>query len=326
MKTLTLLFLGFLAGSALAATEEQINKTFQVAPGGVLVVDVDFGAIVVNTNSADSVTVNVWRRVSRGSSAKEQKFFTDNPVAFVQEGGTLTVRSRVKEDGWFRWFGGFGRRNEARYTILVPARFDARLTTAGDGITVSNLTGAVKAGTSGGALRFAQLTGSLEGTTSGGGIHVTDCAGPVKIQTSGGGIEVLGGSGSLNGDTSGGAITVRKFKGPVSVGTSGGGITVEEIAGAVTGDTSGGSIHAVMLSPLTGDVSLATSGGGVTVKVPADAAFNLDAETSGGGVSCDLPVTAKGAFEHDRIKGTVNGGGPVLRLRSSGGGIHVQKL
>lgn len=326
MKRLTLLLLSFLAGSALAATEEQLNKTFQVASGGALVVDVDFGAIEVNTNSADSVSVNVWRRVARGSAAKEQKFLTDNPVTFVQEGGTLTVRSRVKEGGWSRWFGGSGRRNEARYTILVPARFDARLTTAGDGITVSNLTGAVKAVTSGGALRFARLHGPLDGDTSGGGIRVTECEGTVKIQTSGGGIDVLGGSGSLNGDTSGGAITVKKFKGPVAVGTSGGGITLEEIAGAVKGDTSGGSIHAVLLSPLPGEVSLATSGGGVTVKVPADAAFNLDASTSGGGVSSDFLLTTKSALEPDRIKGTVNGGGPALQLESSGGSIHVQKI
>jgi DUF4097 and DUF4098 domain-containing protein YvlB len=94
----------------------------------------------------------------------------------------------------------------------------------------------------------------------------------------------------------------------------------------VKGDTSGGSIHAVLLAPLPGDVSLSTSGGGVTVKVPAEAAFNLDAESSGGGVYCDLPVTTQGKLKSDRLKGPVNGGGPILRLKTSGGGIQVQKL
>jgi DUF4097 and DUF4098 domain-containing protein YvlB len=111
------------------------------------------------------------------------------------------------------------------------------------------------------------------------------------------------------------------------VDTSGGGITIENVRGMVKGNTSGGSIHAVLLSPVPGDVSLSTSGGGVTVKVPADAAFNLDAESSsGGGVHCDLPVMVQGKREHDELKGTVNGGGPVLHLETSGGGVHVQKL
>ena len=323
---LTLLVLALTSSVAFAATGEQTNKTFQVAPGGKLVVDVNFGSIDVNTNSSDAVVVSVWRKVTRGSTEQEQKFLSENPVVFVQEGNTVTVRCRPNLKEKFHWFSGFENHNEAKYTIQVPAQFNARLNTSGGGIAVSNLTGEVKADTSGGGLRFAQLHGPLNGETSGGGIHVTDCEGPIKIQTSGGGITVTGGSGSLDGDTSGGAITVKTFMGPVSMHTSGGGITIDNVAGQIKGDTSGGSILASLLSPLPGDVNLFTSGGGVTVKVPAAVAFNLDAETSGGGVSCDLPVTVEGKPEHNRIKGPVNGGGPIVKLGTSGGGIHVEKL
>ena len=323
---LTLFLLALTSCAALAATEEQTNKTFQVSSGGTLVVDVDFGSIDVSTNATDAVAVNVWRKVTRGSAEKEQKFLSENPVVFVQEGNTVTIRCRPKVTETFHWFSSFRNRNEAKYIIQVPARFNARLNTSGGGIAAGDLAGEVKADTSGGGLRFARLRGPVNGNTSGGGIHVTDCEGPVKIHTSGGGIEVTGGTGSLDGDTSGGAISVKAFKGPVSMHTSGGGITIENIAGTIKGDTSGGPIYAVLLSPLPGDVSLFTSGGGVTVEVPADAAFNLEAETSGGGVSCDLPVTVQGKLENNRIKGPVNGGGPVLRLGTSGGGIHVQKL
>ena len=323
---LTLLVLALTTCAALAATEEQTNKTFQVTSGGTLVVDVNFGSIDVSTNSTDAVAVNVWRKVTRGSAEQEQKFLMENPVVITQDGNTVTVRCRPNLKESFHWFGGFGNRNEAKYSIQVPAQFNARLKTSGGGIAVSNLTGEVKADTSGGGLRFAQLHGSLNGDTSGGGIHVSDCQGPIKIHTSGGGIEVAGGSGSLDGDTSGGAITVKSFKGPVSMHTSGGGITMDNVAGQIKGDTSGGSILAVLLSPLPGDVSLYTSGGGVTVKVAGTTAFNLEAETSGGGVSCDLPVTVQGKPEHNRVKGPVNGGGPVVKLGTSGGGIHVEKL
>jgi len=324
MKPIALLLL-LASGTAFAASEENINKTFPVASGGSLVVDVDFGSIDVSTNAApDEITVAVWRKVTRKNEAGEERFLAENPVAIVQEGNTVTVRSEHREER-LGWFGGWRNRNEAKYTIHVPAQFSAKLHTSGGGIAVSDLTGEVKAHTSGGGLHFTRVHGPLNGDTSGGGVSVADCEGTIKIHTSGGGIDVTGGNGSLNGDTSGGGVKVRNFAGPASVETSGGGITIENVQGAVEGSTSGGSINAVLLSPVPGEVTLSTSGGGVTVKVPDNAAFNIDARTSGGGVTCDLPVTVQGKIEHGHLKGVVNGGGPAVVLRSSGGGIHIKK-
>lgn len=310
--------------TALAATEEQLNKRFPVEPGGTLVVDVDLGGIVVTTNAANEVAVDVWRKVTRKSKADEEAFLRDRPVTFTHEGNTVTVRSHAKTKVSWSW--GEGGRTEGKYTITVPARFNAQLKTSGGGIEVNDLTGDVKTHTSGGGLRFARLRGPLDGDTSGGGIHVADCEGTLKIHTSGGGIDVAGGAGSLDGDTSGGSVKVRDFRGPAHVETSGGGITVENVAGKVDGSTSGGSVSAVLPAPLPDDVRLSTSGGGVTVRVPENAAFNLDAETSAGRASSDLPVTIVGKAEHSRLKGAVNGGGKALVLRSSAGSIRVKKL
>ena len=132
--------------------------------------------------------------------------------------------------------------------------------------------------------------------------------------------------GPLNGGTSGGGVTVKNFHGFVSVESSGGGITIENVVGKLRAETSGGPINAVLPSPIPDEVSLESSGGGVTVKVAPDAAFNLDAEASGGGVSCELPIARQGKKEHGEMKGPVNGGGPAVKLESSGGGIHVKKL
>jgi DUF4097 and DUF4098 domain-containing protein YvlB len=77
---------------------------------------------------------------------------------------------------------------------------------------------------------------------------------------------------------------------------------------------------------LEGDVRLSTSGGGVTVVVSEHAAFSLDAATSAGRVTSDLPVTVIGKVERDRLKGTVNGGGKSVVLRSSAGSIRLKKL
>jgi hypothetical protein len=313
--------------AAFAATEEQINTNFNVAPGGTLIVNVDFGSITVGTNAASKVTVDVWRRVGRKNEADEQKFLQDYPVQFAQEGATVTVRAQHSgTDGWLRWSWSGRNRNEAKYTIHVPVQFNVQLRTSGGSISVSDLTGHTEADTSGGGLNFTRLHGPLDGDTSGGGIQVADCEGKLKIHTSGGGITVIGGSGTLDGDTSGGPVKVKAFQGNTHVGTSGGGITIENVVGEIDGSTSGGGISAVLPSPLLHAVDLSTSGGGVIVRVPETAAFELDAETSGGGVSSELPITVVGNIGHGHLKGAINGGGKTVRLRSSGGGIHVKKL
>jgi DUF4097 and DUF4098 domain-containing protein YvlB len=320
---LTSFLLLLTALAAVAATEEQLNQRFTVESGGQLVVDVNFGSIDVVTHASAEVVVDVWRKITRKNKADEEEFLKDHPVTFSQDGNTVTVRCRRKGVGGWSWGGR--SRMQGKYTITVPAQFDAQLKTSAGSIAVSDLAGEVKANTSGGGLRFAHLRGPLDGDTSGGGIHVTDCEGKLKIHTSGGGIDVRGGSGSLDGHTSGGSVVVKGFEGDARVGTSGGGLTIENVVGPVEGSTSGGSVSAVLPSPLPGNVKLSTSGGGVTVVVPAEAAFDLDASTSAGRVSSDLPVTVVGKVARDRLEGTVNGGGKSVVLRSSAGSIHLKK-
>src|SRR5262249_45164175 len=150
---------------------------------------------------------------------------------FEQDGNTVKIYSHPKSKSK-NWSRG-NQRTEGKYTITVPAAFNARLRTAGGAVSVNDLKGEVKAETSGGAFRFARLHGTLDATTSGGAIHVNDCEGPLKVRTSGGRIDVTGGSGSLDGETSGGPVTVKDFRGPARVGSSGGGIDIENVTGKV---------------------------------------------------------------------------------------------
>ena len=324
MKTLfALLVLSVCTVSA--ATEEKTNKTFTATSGGNLVVEVGFGSIEVVANpDRTDVSVDVWRKITRWSSADEENYLKENPIDLVQDGNTVTVRA--PQHMTWSWFGSWHNRNEANYIIHVPGNFNVTLKTSGGSITATAVSGSVKANTSGGSLRFTGIHGSVDGHTSGGSIKTADCDGEIRIGTSGGSIEVAEGCGSLRGDTSGGSITVKSFKGPVSVDTSGGGITVENIQGKINGHTSGGSVHAILLAPIPGDVDLSTSGGGITATVAPDAAFTLDASTSGGGVDCDLPLTVQGKIQRSRVTGTVNAGGPSVCLHTSGGSIHIRKI
>src|SRR6266853_6105267 len=148
-----------------AQTEEKINKRFAVQPGGKIVVDVDFGSMDIGTNGTSGVVADVYRKVTRKNKADEEEFLREHAVTFTQEGDTVTIHSRAKtkSTGWWRGT----HRTEGKYTLTVPAQFNAQLKTSGGSIAVTDITGTVNSSTSGGGLRFTRLHGSLDGDTSG---------------------------------------------------------------------------------------------------------------------------------------------------------------
>ena len=322
--TLSLVLLLATALALTDQTEEKITKRFPVQPGGTIVVDVDFGAIDVSTNADNEVVVDVHRRVSRGSQAEEEEFLAERPVTITPEGNTVSVLSVAQAPG--KRSPGGNQRTEAKYTISVPAQFNAQLKTAGGTVAVSDLTGEVKAASKGGGLQFARLHGPLDAGTTGGAIRVVNCEGEQQVKTSGGGIDVAGGKGSFEGKTSGGPVKVKDFQGAVQVKTSGGEINIDNVTGKIDGKTSGGGITASFASPLSEEVNLMSSAGGVTLRVAENSAFDLDASTSAGSVKSELAVDSTGKPSPNHLKGPVNGGGKPVILRTSAGSIHVRKL
>jgi hypothetical protein len=326
MKTslTTLILVSLTTLTAVAATEEKIHETRAAKPGGKLVVDVDFGTITVAPGDSDKVVVDAYRKVDASSKEKEQEYLAAAPLTVATEGDTVVVRARRKNNalGSQVWNLLSHTNTEGRYTIQVPATFNADLETAGGDVSAKNLIGTVKAGTSGGDLNFEGIHGRLDAETSGGDITVTACEGPLEVETSGGRIEATGGSGSLRVQTSGGAVTVANFAGDTKVESSGGKLRLANVSGKLSGEISGGEIDAILSSPVAGDVRLETSAGAIRVVAPANAALNVDAETGTGGVTTDLPI-ANTKASRDSLKGTINGGGKTLVLRTGAGSIGI---
>ena len=138
---------------ARAETTENLEKTFTIKPGGQLVVEVDFGAIEVTTHAGDQVSIHV----SRGTKADEQAFLQDCPVTLTQEGDTVNVHS--KSEAKNIWSSHGRQRTKGKYTIAVPAQFNARLKTSGGDIEVRDVQGELKVNTSGGGI---EVTGGGE--------------------------------------------------------------------------------------------------------------------------------------------------------------------
>jgi hypothetical protein len=322
LTTLTLVSLATLTASA--ATEENKHETRPAKPGGTLVVDVDFGWIAVSPGQNNQVVIDAHRKVEMSSKEKEQEYLAAAPITITTEGDKIILRAIHQHDSlgkqFWRMMGH--SRTEGHYAIKVPANFNLDLDTSGGDVSANGVTGNVKADTSGGDLNFAQIHGDLHADTSGGDIVAKDCEGKTSLDTSGGRIEVTGGRGNLDVDTSGGNVSVLNRAGDTNVESSGGKLRLGNISGKLVAETSGGSVSAILSNPVAGDVRLETSGGGITVVTPPNAALTIDAETSAGGIRSDLPISRLSADE-DSLKGTLNGGGTKLVLRSSAGSIEI---
>jgi hypothetical protein len=328
MKTLpTLAFTLLLTASAFAADKETtggfIRKTFTVAPGGKLTIRADRGSIDVKTANTDKVEIEVTREPGRGAAAD---ILEKHQVTFSQEGNDVLVEAKMPSMKNGGWFGGNGNNLKVRYDVTVPSKYNVALKSSGGSITVKDLEGEARSETSGGSLKFGQIKGRVIGHTSGGSINVMGATEDVDIETSGGSIHVGDTGGNVVAKTSGGSIHVGDVKGSVTANTSGGGIEVNGAAGPVNAHTSGGPIRATITQQPTGACSFETSGGGIEIKMASNVAVDVDAQTSGGSVSTEFPMTVQGEMKRNHLQSKLNGGGPKVKLGTSGGSIRIKKL
>lgn len=299
---------GLLTGSSLFAAgkiERVVEKTFSVNGAGLLRVETSGGGVRVAQGSGTEVKVVARQKIRADSEAEADELLKKLTLTMEQSGNDVALASKYESrPAGFR-FGSWPP-VQVEFTVTVPATFSVDLRTSGGGIIVGDLKGTADVRTSGGGIVLGRIGGTVKARTSGGGITLAEAGADVDL------------------DTSGGGIAVGRVAGAAWLGTSGGSIKIELVENALQAHTSGGGIHARIAGPLRAECSLSTSGGSVQVEVDKAAAFQLDASTSGGHVDANgLTMTVKKS-DRSRLAGDVNGGGPLLKLRSSGGGIGIR--
>ena len=124
-----------------------------------------------------------------------------------------------------------------------------------------------------------------------------------------------------------GAIEASDVSGSHRVETTNGHIRLARCAGDLDAETTNGGIEAELTSVTAGHVvRLETTNGGINARLPRKLAASLDASTTNGGIESDLPVASRGKLDKHSLRGTINGGGPDLRMRTTNGSIHIQGI
>jgi hypothetical protein len=255
--------------SAAQVVERRLERTFDVAAGSLVAVNITGGPIAVETGPGRSARLVLEQRVDRVSSdAEADRALADYEITAVQDGGTVTLTGRRRRDADREWRRN-GPRVALRAILTIPADVRVDLDTSGGSISVrGDRTAAVRADTSGGGITVDGGRADFDLDTSGGSIRVGRVQGNVRASTSGGSITVdyVGPTASdVRLDTSGGGIRVgvdRAAKLDIDASTSGGSVDVENLpfdtrnirrsravgsinggGGRLTADTSGGSIE-----------------------------------------------------------------------------------
>jgi|SRR5581483_4748428 len=325
------------APALLADTEDSVRRSVPIEGSSHFVLSAEFGAIRIQPGATGFAEVEIRFRGKPHSRAEFDRMLRDFALDVTPEGSRTRVEGRFK-NGWRPASSLLSGRNwchddrcleytwlrHIEYRVSLPRQMSVDLSTSGGSIQVGDLTGAVAARTSGGSLSFGRIDGAVNGSTSGGSITLAASKGKAVLHTSGGTIRIEESAGEVDAETSGGSIHVNRAGGRVRARTSGGGISIRDCTGAIDASTSGGNVTASLLAQPAEESRLSTSGGSIRVDLASNARVEVEASTSGGSVSTDFPVSSR-SRDRSSLRAAINGGGPLLQLRTSGGGIQIRR-
>jgi hypothetical protein len=226
---------------------------------------------------------------------------------------------------------------------------DLSVRTGGGEVRLGQIGRTVRCSSGGGSISVDSVGGEAGLNTGGGEIHIREARGPVRANTGGGNIRVDRGGGPVTASTGGGLIDVGQAEGPVAAETGAGSIKVrsaqgvrcESGAGAIQllgaygrlrAATGMGSILAELAAgkPLEDSV-LSTASGDITVFIPSNLAVTIQALTDSPGfrrIISDFPeirLEAGSRGARAEAQGSLNGGGPLLKLSVSEGTIYLRR-
>jgi TonB family protein len=278
-----------------------------------------------------------------------QTFDVGGTATLVTEGGNIVGGSIGTN--FIRGQGTRGRGNVTRLVGKLQTQGghiqvddvagDLTAFTAGGHINTGRIFGEANLQSGGGHIRSAAIDGRAELATEGGNITVGKAEKLVTVKTGGGQIDFGEVRGSVRAQTGGGGIRVMYVAGPMDVESSGGSICLTRVSGSVRAATDSGTITA-WINPeaerhsetvnLPGASQLTSGEGDIVVFLPKNLAANIEAIVENGGarrIEADPALAlqiAKVSQSSGAVKAwtTLNGGGAVLKLKTTGGKIKLQ--
>jgi DUF4097 and DUF4098 domain-containing protein YvlB len=129
---------------------------------------------------------------------------------------------------------------------------------------------------------------------------------------------------NLKVDNTNGSITATELSGEIDLETTNGRIEVVRCSGSVDAETTNGAISVELVQVRSGrPMSFETTNGRINLSVPSNMAADIDASTTNGRIESEIPITTKSSSKRS-LRGSLNGGGTDITLRTTNGGISIR--
>ncbi|MDY7075560.1 MAG: DUF4097 family beta strand repeat-containing protein [Chloroflexota bacterium] len=343
--------------------KDTLQETFVVDGPAVLDLEADLGDVTVTGSDGDEVEVvanlNLW-----GANEEDARRQVD--VQMTQTGNRITVRVVRPETIYIGIVNITGSRADFEIRVPFETSLQLEtdsgdlavgdvtgameLETSFGNIQIEDVSGAVSARSSSGDITLVGLSdgGDLEAETDFGKMILrniiadsltahsdsgdiqaeevelngaldleTDFGDVVAVSVDATSYRLVSGSGSLTLDGCSSLLDLKTDFGDIEVRNA--------TEAALTLKTSSGRVYFSGSLDAEGDHRVESEFGDVHVILPADAAFDLEAETDFGSIETDFAVTVS-QFEEKHLTGQVNGGGPLLWMKTSSGDITLESI
>jgi Toastrack DUF4097 len=212
---------------------------------------------------------------------------------------------------------------------------DFTLSSGGGDVHINNIAGQARINMGGGKVYIGTAKGSTI-ETGAGGIEVRKCDGDLNASTAGGNLNFGDVSGAVRADTGGGSVRLASANGRVQISTGGGSVELYNLGQGAQVETGAGPITVEFAGKhgIFTDSSLHTAAGDVSVCLPVTLPVTVHASsdmTNGRGIISDFPalrITTSGGDYGPKAmfaEGALNGGGPMLRVRTTMGQINFRR-
>ncbi|HTV08825.1 MAG TPA: DUF4097 family beta strand repeat-containing protein [Candidatus Aquilonibacter sp.] len=332
------------------AHESDDSLTQSLPSGGMLVVHDPWGAVTITGSSNDNqVHVSIHKQVYAWGDDEATKRAQQLQPTFSIQGNNLMLDVPSVEQG------------QADLTIEMPhaanlsvssdhgdvqvSELHGNLTIAsrkGD-VDVTGIDGAVLAQVNNddSSVSAKSVTGAFTLQGRAGDISLDNIDGPVMLQGDFfGTTEAQQINGPLRFETSrtkfstaridgnveieNGDLNGERLLGPVTLATRNRTIELDDVSGPITVSNRNGAVSVTTASPL-GPVNLTNQHGSVDLGLPEHAGFVLNAQTRNGELENDFGLQSQSQDESHWLTGTVDRGGPQVRIETSDGDVTVRK-
>jgi hypothetical protein len=308
-------------GISAGGFEGTFDRSLTVSGPLELEVSSGSGNIYVRTGPGGTVQVHgrvrasggPWAALS-GRSAEERIREIERNPPIVQDGNRIEIGPKRWNDGW----NGIS----ISYEITVPANARVQARSGSGDLEVADVAGPVEVSTGSGDITLGRITDDVTARTGSGDIELEGAA-SARTSTGSGNVIAQAVRGDIDARSGSGDIIISQAgKGSVEVSTGSGNIELTGATGPLHVRASSGDIR--LEGVPTSDWDVSASSGSVRLRLPEKAGVDLDLRSSSGRIESSVPITIRGSQSRRELRGQVRGGGPLVHVNTSSGGIIVE--